>query len=69
MPQNGDRVFVRPRHGLQVQRGEGLYGQFIPAEGMYVMFDDFIAARIGDGSLHVVEPEAEASVPEHGEGS
>jgi len=60
MPHHGDRVFVRPsRPTEQVQRGEGLYGQFIAPEGQEVVCDGFISARLTDGSLIVCDPPAE----------
>ena len=57
MPNIGDRVFVRPRGALQVQRGEGLYGQCIPRGGMECTFDDFLAARLDAGEIEIVEAE------------
>ena len=65
MPNIGDRVFVRPRGALQVQRGEGLYGQCIPKAGMECTFDDFLAARQDAGEIEIVEPkQAPAPVAE-----
>lgn len=62
MPNIGDRVLVRPRGALQVQRGEGLYGQVIPQEGMECTWDDFLEARQGEGCIEIVQQAAPAPV-------
>lgn len=58
MPNYGERVLVRPRHGLQVQRGDGLYQQYIAQEGQEVTWDAFLEARYHEGSIEVVVPMA-----------
>lgn len=64
MPNIGDRVYVRPRPGHQVQRGAGLYGQFLPDDGMEVLWDEFHQARANDGSMLVGQaPAAPAPAP------
>lgn len=60
MPNIGDRVQVRPRHGLQVQRGEALYGQVIPQDGMECTWDDYLEARQGEGCIEIVQQAAPA---------
>ena len=59
MPNIGDRVHVRPLRGLQVQRGDSLFGQFLPAEGMECTWDDYLSARMGEGCIEVVPPVVE----------
>lgn len=51
-PQIGERVFVRPTNpSVRVQRGEGLYGQFLPVEGLECLWDDFLHCRLAEGVI------------------
>ena len=63
MPNLGDRVYVRPASGLQVQRASGMYGQFLPADGMEVLWDEFHHARLADGSIHLNKPRPAPETP------
>lgn len=63
MPNIGDRVYVRPAPGLQVQRAAGMYGQFLPPDGMDVLWDDFHEARLCDGSIHLSKPRPAPDAP------
>lgn len=63
MPHHGERVFVRPRHGLLVQRGDGLYQQYLAKEGQEVTWDPFLEARYSDGSISIVDEKAEPVAP------
>ncbi len=56
MPNFGDRVHVRPAPGLQVQRAAGMYGQFLPPDGMEVVWDEFHAARLAAGEVTLATP-------------
>lgn len=56
MPNFGDRVYVRPAAGLQVQRAAGMYGQFLPPEGTEVVWDEFHHSRLADGSIVLNRP-------------
>lgn len=55
MPNIGDRVHAKPRSGLQVQRGDGLYTQMLPPEGQEVLWDDYLQRRCDEGALTVSE--------------
>lgn len=58
-PHHGDRVYVRPtRPQEHVQRGAGLHGQFLPAEGMDCTWDSFLQDRLNDGSIVLCDPPA-----------
>lgn len=62
-PINGERVFVRPRHGLQVQRGDGIYQQFIAKDGQEVVWDSYLEARLQEGAIELAEaPVADSEV-------
>lgn len=56
MPKIGDRVHVCPAPGLQVQRGAGLYGQFLAPDGQEVTWDEFHEARQAAGELFLSKP-------------
>lgn len=49
----GDRVKVKPRHGLKIQRSESAFGQFLPSEGGEVVLDAFLMARIDCGEVEI----------------
>lgn len=63
MPNIGDRVHVRPRGALQVQRGDNLFGQVLPAEGMDCVWDDYLQARMQEGAIEVVEQGPPVAAP------
>ena len=53
-PKPNERVFVRPVHPNEpVQRGEATYGQFLLSGWQEVLFNDFLHARMLDGSVEV----------------
>ncbi|MFO0578696.1 MAG: hypothetical protein U1A78_32235 [Polyangia bacterium] len=61
-PRIGERAFVRPTcPSLPVQRGEGLFGSFLPAAGADVLFDEFLLRRLGEGVIEVVSAESSAA--------
>lgn len=61
-PRIGERVHVRPTcPSVPVQRGEGLYGSFLPPQGAEVQFDEFLLRRLGEGVLEVVPAPAPAA--------
>lgn len=51
----GDRVKVKPKQGLKVQRSESAFGQFLPPEGGEVLVDSFLMGRIDCGELEIVD--------------
>ncbi len=53
MPRIGDRLVVRPRHGLQVQRGADLFGQVLPQEGQEVTWDHYLEGRHQAGEIEL----------------
>jgi len=55
-PKLGDRVFVCPAPGHSVQRGDGLFGQFIPPDGMECTWDGFLEQRQMEGAIRVQAP-------------
>lgn len=55
-PQIGDRVFIKPAPGHRVQRAAYMENQFLPDEGMSVLWDDFHVGRLRDGSIVICEP-------------
>ena len=64
MPNFGDRVYVRPAAGLQVQRAVGMYGQFLPEDGAEVVWDEFHHARLADGSIGLRQPRPASPAPD-----
>lgn len=51
-PSMGERVYVRPTNpAVAVQRGEGLFGQVLPAGGQEVLWDDFLHRRLAEGAI------------------
>jgi hypothetical protein len=51
-PRDGERVFVRPScPGVRVQRGEGLFGQFLPDAGMECLWDQYLHQRLREGAI------------------
>lgn len=51
-PQIGERVYVRPTNpSVRVQRGDGLYGQFLPADGQECIWDPFLHCRLAEGVI------------------
>lgn len=51
-PRIGERVYVRPSNpAVRVQRGDGLYTQFLPAEGAEVLWDEFLHRRLCEGAI------------------
>lgn len=51
-PRIGERVRVRPANpSIAVQRGEGLYGQFLPPDGQECLWDEFLHRRLCEGSV------------------
>lgn len=53
-PKTNERVFVRPINPNEpVQRGEGTYGQFLLPGWQEVLFNDFLHARMLDGSIEL----------------
>ena len=51
-PTLGERVYVRPvSPQMPVQRAEGVYGQFLPAEGAEVLWDSFLHRRLEEGAI------------------
>jgi hypothetical protein len=50
-PKIGERVLVVPREGLRVQRGEFMYGQFLPPQGQEVLWDEFLHQRLNEGAI------------------
>lgn len=55
-PKLGDRVYVCPTPGHNVQRGDGLFGQFIPPEGMECTWDIFLEQRRAEGAVRLQAP-------------
>lgn len=54
IPKPNERVFVRPVNPNEpVQRGEATYGQFLLPGWQEVLFNDFLHARMLDGSVEV----------------
>lgn len=64
-PRIGERVVVRPTNpAVPVQRGDQVYGQFLPPDGQECLWDDFLHRRWLEGAvsfepLVVVAAEAE----------
>lgn len=53
-PKTNERVFVRPVNPNEpVQRGEATYGQFLLPGWQEVLFNEFLHARMLDGSIEV----------------
>jgi hypothetical protein len=50
-PKIGERVRVIPTDGRRVQRGEFMFGQFLPPQGQEVLWDDFLHARLSEGAI------------------
>jgi len=50
-PRIGERVLVIPREGLNVQRGEIMFGSFLPPQGQEVLWDEFLHARLCEGAI------------------
>lgn len=51
-PRMGERVVARPTNPrVPVQRGAGLFGQFLPPEGQEVLWDQFLHQRLAEGSI------------------
>lgn len=51
-PRTGERVHVRPSNpSVPVQRGDGLFGQFLPPQGQECLWDDFLHRRWCEGSV------------------
>lgn len=58
-PAIGERVRVFPMSlQVPVQRGDGLFGQFLPAGGAEVLWDSFLHRRLHEGAIRW-EPLAE----------
>lgn len=56
-PKLGESVFVRPTNpAVRVQRGAGLYGQFLAPAGQLVRWDEFLERRMHEGALELVAP-------------
>ena len=36
---------------MKVQRGENMYGQFLPPDGQEVLWDEFLHRRFNEGAL------------------
>ena len=51
MPSIGERVHVTPAKGLNVQRGERAFGQFIAADGEELVWDEFLGKRLEAGEI------------------
>lgn len=63
-PRMGERVRVRPTNPLvPVQRGARLYGQFLPAEGQEVLWDEFLHQRLVEGSIAWAPITSEPAAP------
>lgn len=55
-PRIGGRAFVRPTcPSVRVQRGEGLYTQFIPPDGADLQFDEYLLRRLHEGVITATE--------------
>lgn len=64
-PQIGERVRVRPSNpAVPVQRGDGLYGQVLPAAGQEVLWDDFLHRRLLEGAITWCPIDAPAAAPD-----
>ena len=50
-PKIGERVRVIPKAGLRVQRGELMFGQFLPPKGQEVLWDEFLHQRLNEGAI------------------
>lgn len=51
-PAIGERVHVRPTNpSIRVQRGEGLYGQFLSPSGQECIWDEFLHRRLCEGAI------------------
>jgi hypothetical protein len=50
----GQRAFAKPTHpSVKVQRADGAYGQFLPAQGQEVIVDEFLLRRAAEGSVTI----------------
>ena len=67
-PKIGERVRVFPMSlQIPVQRGDGLFGQFLPAGGAEVLWDSFLHRRLHEGAIRweplAEQPAAAAAAP------
>lgn len=54
---------MRPASAERIQRGAGLFGQFLPDDGAEVVWDEFHAARLQDGSIRLGPKKPAQDVP------